>query len=435
MLFSNTFSNSFKNLALNLFKVLICFTIYFNSITLANAAGLNGWSLSNPVAKGASTLYQGAKNAIINGKNVAKTSTALITPAAADVAKVLRGGVAGYALSVAVEQLLGAVDWVLDPANNQIVYYQDPTEPPHLFLNPSTGDRTKPVSASVACTAFGDFQKQYSWKSYTFSITGDLSKGYKCNFKVTFDNDSKGINTYDLYPIVLNPELDREKKTLSLETVAQQVISNAESGDTNAQAATTAAAANIVSEAEKDAVKARPILHQLEANSKTATDETATGEAVPKDPTAPDSAKPTDISLEFPVFCGWAPTVCEAAQVVISFPLTLSDWWETSKSKADSWTAAISEAWASTKEYFKEDIKQEEKTEVQIEEVPKPVTGVTVFIGDNVCPTMPVSIRTPFRDQTLDISPTYLCQQASMIKTFFIAFGFWTAAMIVGRRN
>lgn len=402
-------------------------------INNANAASIGGWSLSNPVAKGASTLYQGAKNAIINGKNVAKTSTALITPAAADVAKVLRGGVAGYALSIAVEQLLGAVDWVLDPANNQIVYYQDPTEPPHLFLNPITADRTKPVSASVACTAFGDFQKQYSWKSYTFSITGDLSKGYKCNFKVTLDNDSKVISTSDLYPIVLNPEVEREKKTLSLETVAQQVISNAESGDTNAQAATTAAASDIVSEAEKDAVKARPIVNQLEANSKTATDETATGEAVPKDPTAPDAAKPTDISLEFPVFCSWAPTVCEAAQTVISFPRTLTEWWETSNSKADGWVNSISQAWTAVKDWVKTEEPAERQTKVDIESPVVPEMNNNYLQWNAYCPFTAKSDEISINGETSALSSdlTSWCTMASEIRPFVLLAGALASLMIV----
>ncbi|MEG0750328.1 MAG: endo-1,4-beta-xylanase, partial [Carnobacterium sp.] len=100
---------------------LICLSVLFRP-TFAHASNLGGWTLSNPVAKAASTLYQGAKDVMINGKNVAKTSTALITPRAIDVSKVLARGVAGYALSVAVEQLLGAVDWVLDPVNHEIRY-------------------------------------------------------------------------------------------------------------------------------------------------------------------------------------------------------------------------------------------------------------------------------------------------------------------------
>mgnify|MGYP000467544148 CR=1 FL=1 len=66
-----------------------------------------------------------------NGAKKIATGTAKITPTAAQVSKVLARGAAGYALSVAVEQLLGAVDWVLDPANNQIVYTPgaSPTQP------------------------------------------------------------------------------------------------------------------------------------------------------------------------------------------------------------------------------------------------------------------------------------------------------------------
>ena len=59
----------------------------------------------------------------------------------------------------------------------------------------------------------------------------------------------------------------QEQKIYPLETVAQKVISNAESGDTNAQVATTAAAADIVAEAENDSAKARPIVNQLEASA------------------------------------------------------------------------------------------------------------------------------------------------------------------------
>ena len=69
-------------------------------------------------------FYEGTKKVVIDGVDYIKKGTAKITPPASSVAKVLARGGAGYALSVAVEQLLGAVDWVLDPANNRIVYTQ-----------------------------------------------------------------------------------------------------------------------------------------------------------------------------------------------------------------------------------------------------------------------------------------------------------------------
>lgn len=103
--------------------VLLTFTLYFNLITSAHASTVGGWTLGNPVMQGASAVYNATKNVLVNGKNVVKTSTALITPTATQVAKLLAKGGGAYALSVAVAQLIGdGVDWVLDPANNQIKY-------------------------------------------------------------------------------------------------------------------------------------------------------------------------------------------------------------------------------------------------------------------------------------------------------------------------
>ena len=83
---------------------------------MSAVAPLQGWSVTNSTVMGASTLIDAIKDA--------KVSAALVTPNAKQVAEVLRGGAAGIALGIAVDQLLGAVDWVLDLANNQITYKQ-----------------------------------------------------------------------------------------------------------------------------------------------------------------------------------------------------------------------------------------------------------------------------------------------------------------------
>ena len=117
-----------KALLKQIFSVFLIFTLYFNSFNTAYAAGgFAPWTITNTVAQGASTILTGSKEVILNGAKKIATGTAKITPTAAQVSKVLARGAAGYALSVAVEQLLGAVDWVLDPANNQIVYTKPET--------------------------------------------------------------------------------------------------------------------------------------------------------------------------------------------------------------------------------------------------------------------------------------------------------------------
>ena len=357
-------------------KLLLSFVIAVSPILLINNANaaIGGWTLSNPVAQGASVLYDGAKNVLINGKNVAKTSTALITPTATQVAKVLARGVAGYALSIAVEQLLGAVDWVLDPANNQIVYTEKcektATCPQFLYSVDELPDATF-SSAKSACNAMIAFyNKEFAAHKYVYtfkSVTGTTA--LYCNFKLKIDGVSQPDSNRSIYKVAnpaYDPNAEKETKTLPLPVVAEKVISNAQSSDTNAQVATVAAAADIVAEAETDSTKARPITKQLEANAETATDETATGESVPKDPTAPDATKPTNISLEFPKFCGWAPSVCEAAQVVISFPTLVTEWWETANTKADGWATSISQSWAAAKEWATSEPSQD-NTQVDVE--------------------------------------------------------------------
>src|SRR5690606_40742610 len=98
-----------------IFSILLVYSLFFTNT--ANASTVGGWSMGNPIAQGASTVYEGSKNVIINGADYVKKGAATITPSASNVAKTLGKGVAGVALSVAVEQLLGAVDWILDPAN------------------------------------------------------------------------------------------------------------------------------------------------------------------------------------------------------------------------------------------------------------------------------------------------------------------------------
>ena len=330
-------------------KLLLSFVIAVSPILLINNANasVGGWSMSNPIAQGASTVYTDTKNVIINGADYIKKGTAKITPNAAQVAKVLRGGAAGYALSIAVEQLLGAVDWVLDPANNQIKYKVSPF---------GTGCKS----------AFNRINNSsYGGGAVLTSCTLTGNNNTKANFCLKYVPN----NSTSCFSGIAD-NVEAQEKTIPLETVAQKVISNAQGGDAAAQVATTAAAADIVAEAETDNVKARPIAQQLEASSSTKpADESAAAEAntatgtQTQNPTKPDA---TDLKLEFPAFCGWAPTVCEAAQVVISFPQTLTNWWETANTKADAWATSISESWTAAKEWATSEPSQD-NTQVDVE--------------------------------------------------------------------
>jgi hypothetical protein len=425
-------------------SILICIQIALFP-AFAFAANVGGWTLGGGVAQGASTVYEGTKKVVIDGVDYIKKGTAKITPRASGVAKVLARGAAGYALSVAVEQLLGAVDWVLDPANNQIVYTPnaDPSQPnPNIpkiwliqdkFINP---DQVGFSNVAAACS-FLIGKKLWSTSKIVTSVDATESGCMAYNNGSLFGS----VSVVQVANPAYDPDKEDEKKTLPLETVAQKVISNAESGDTNAQAATTAAAADIVAEAEKDQAKARPIAQQLEASAQTKpADEAAaekaneaTGEA------KPNTANPeaTDLSIEFPVFCGWAPLVCEAAQVVISFPNTLTGWWDTTNQKADSWASSIAEAWTSVKEWATgEPDLQEDQTDLPIEEQtldrdPSSFDTDYIVLGSQ-CPSFePYTVEVGPISKTLSMDLSPLCDFAAQVRPAILGMSYLTAAGIV----
>ncbi|MFW1666763.1 virulence factor TspB C-terminal domain-related protein [Acinetobacter ursingii] len=416
----------YKAVLKRLFSLLLIFSLYFNAFSFAHAAGLGGWTLGGGVSQGASVIYNGSKEVILNGVKKIATGTAKITPAASDVAKLLGKGVGGVALSVAVEQLIGAVDWVLDPANNQIVYKEpNPDNSPLIYITSSVQE-TSSTSPSSSCSKYEAILKSNGVDRKDFIVVYNSSKIYCVddNGKGTrFDIISKPNPAY-------NPEADT-KKTLPLPTVAQQVISNASSGNADAQTVVRAAADTIVAEAETDNTKARPIVQQLENTQSIPTDQTAKGEAVPKENTSenpassPTTSTPTDISLDFPIFCDWAPSICQAAKVVITKP--------------QEWADSIKTAYDDAVDYFKNDEKPEEDNDPpEIQDLEPPVLNTNTFKSTAGCPApIPVNITIGTKGTT-EISYEPICQFAE--KWSFVAplIGFISGAMIligVGRKG
>lgn len=390
-------------------------TLLINS---ANAANVGGWNLSNAVAHGASTIYDASKNVVINGKDFIKDSWVKITPNTSQVVKVLARGGAGYALSIAVEQLLGSVDWVLDPANNRIVY---------------TETATREVLNRVSCEYKAKQQKKTGTITSKTKVISGVTYVECYNNGVYWDAFVQGA-----YDNVI--EVETEEKYLPLPVVAEKVISNAEGGDTNAQVATTAAAADIVAEAETDNTKARPIANQAEANAETKPADpdaaasansgaaTATQQA---DPVTGEQAPPTDISLEFPIFCNWAPTVCQAAQVVISFPQTLTGWWESANQKADQWAASIAESWSAVKDWATQQ-EPEENTELEIPDEPQEQIDTDIAFSGQCPPDRSVPVNLGI--STLDFTFSYqlTCQALDSAKPILLLVGAFLSALIIG---
>ncbi|EXD37563.1 neisseria meningitidis TspB family protein [Acinetobacter sp. 479375] len=396
----------------------------FYLVTNANAASLGGWSLGGGVAQGASIVYNGSKQVILNGASKLATGVAKITPPPSSVAKALAGGAGAIALDLAIQELLGGVDYVLDPANNRVTYTKkpdinDPSDPAYGQYLYGMGFGEFP-SPNDACQSFANV-----WASSGVKFVSANHDGCTTNQNiwgerkdVTDGWSSRRLNpAYN--PPADNGENENRTKHLPLETVAQQVISNAAAGNAAAQQAVKAAADTIVAEAETDVTKARPIINQLEASQSIPTDQTATGETVPKEETGENTGtdtKGSDISLDFPIFCNWAPTVCQAANVVIQKPA--------------EWEDSIKAAYDDAVDYFKEEPTESEPEELEIEQ-PEFEADEVNLQGSTTCPQDQVSFSLMGNSYTLDMPYQPVCNALEFFRPAVLTVGAITSAFIV----
>lgn len=433
-----------KALLKQIFSVFLIFTLYFNSFNSAYASTyLGGWTITNKVMQGASLLIDATKTAVINGANVIKTSNAVIKPTASQVAKMIVKTGAVLAVDLAIKSLIGAVDYVMDNANNQVVY--QPASDPKLPTIPKVwtyqGHHQQVgvhSSADAACQASISYiSGQYpSYEIKTATVSNVTATSATCVFR----NSQGQVKTLITLNYIDNPYYDptaqeeTDKKTIPYTTVAQEIIDQAET-DQRAGAYVGDVANDLLA---NDAATQSDVETQLNTNAKTQTSEQATGE------TKPNEANPeiTDISLSFPAFCGWAPSVCEAANVVINFPNTLTNWWTTA-------TTSISDAWTWTKsryeaavtsisDFFKNEPDQTDNTDLPVQELPTPQLQTDAFSATSGCPEpIPIQIKIGV-EGTAHISYEPICQFAE--KWSFIAplIGFLSGAMIivgVGRKG
>lgn len=407
--------------------ILLIFSVYMMPFNAARAANLGGWSLGGGVAQGASIVYNGAKDVILNGAKKVATGTAKITPPPASVAKALAGGAGAIALDLAIKELLGGVDWILDPANNRIKYSDPRSSIPcndncpsasklYYFLSGSLSSY-RYASTVGACVAWIEFEKkssgqpeQYSSSNYSSGRCYATRNGYSISSPLL---DSFNNPAYD-------PSVEDKPKTFPLDVLASQVISNAAGGNAAAQQAIKAAADTIVAEAETDSTKARPIVNQLEASQSIPTDQTATGETVPKEETGENTGtdtKGSDISLDFPIFCNWAPTVCQAANVVIQKPA--------------EWAENIKVAYDDAVDYFKSE-PEETDNELDIDQNTESEPDSSISFSTSCPAKIPLTFQ--WNGGTLDFSFdfTMWCQAIStFVYPIVVALGSLHALYIV----
>ena len=217
------------------------FLIFTSTSTLA--ASPVGWSTSP-----ADVIMNGAQatiTAIKGSGSGALQSVVKHAPTAANVGKKLIRGGGAAALLIAVPQIIGAgVDWVLDPANNRIIYTEpislDPTNSPYLWQSGGVNFATANLACAHQLQLFKDAFSSYSKSTVTTNIMGERFANCVIH-KYSNSGAYAGDNTYQIGayvnpaydPSVPNPE--PVKKYVPIATVAAKVIANAAAGEPNSQ--------------------------------------------------------------------------------------------------------------------------------------------------------------------------------------------------------
>lgn len=375
-----------------------------------NAGTLGGWSYSDPISKGASAVISATKNVVINGKDFIKTGTATITPTAAQVAKTFGKTAGALALTVAIEQMLGAVDWVIE--DGSVVTKSQGYKAGSYTILCSTNTTCSITNAIAVASSSTDY---ITLCKQQYGDTHTIYSGNQCTNK----QPPYKVDSY-AFQIVLDKDTEQKPiSTYPLSTFSQRVIDNAKTGEPKAQAAIMQAATDILAEAETDSTKARPITNQLEQSAETkpadAVDalkqNTATGKTTNPDGTVAES------EFEIPVACTWMPTICEAASVVINKPA--------------EWAESIKAAYDDAVDYFKSEPEQTDNTlDISEENQTQPDTTISFQTS---CPAK-IPLTFNWNGQTLDFSFdfTIWCESIStFVYPIVVALGSLHALYIV----
>ncbi len=320
--------DNFKLLTwLQIFIIAIAPNFIFYQAANATTVSAEGWSVTKRLVQGATTFYDGAKNVVLNGKNYAATGTAAITPTASQVSKMIVRTGAVLAVDLAIKALIGSVDYVMDPANNRVIYHEQSTD--YIGTKAST-QGVYGTSAMNSCVNWNSNQQTRNGGNYRFqaksvslhSVVNPSYQYFLCNYQFSWDAGSTWVSDKVSGVIENLQQQTTEEKYLPYDAVAAKVISNAEAENTDAKAYVSSVADTALEDEQRQIVPATDITQQLNNSQAIPTSNTAQGQAVPQtkpnDPTAP-KAPPTDITINFPVFCEWAPTVCQAAQAGINY--------------------------------------------------------------------------------------------------------------------
>lgn len=407
-----------------LYKKFLCvfmslMLVLFSTQSVYATTSLGGWTALDTITAGATNTINATKTA---GGKVLK-SAVTIAPQAANVGKHLIKGGGAAALAFAMVELAdGAIDWVLDPANNA-VKYKNPAYSPDAggdgsagaygyYVVRTAGNGTAPANvfyntADAACR--GDIVKAGK-EFYSYYTNGD------CWAVLNSGQTWFGVVNYKDKPSNPAPVVpSKEYISIPIDSVAAKVIANAEAGHAPSQEAVKATALEGFAAGEHDAA--------LDAAAVP-----GTGVENPPVDTPTDPAKPFDPSSILSALSGISAVLAGIMSSLTGFV----DWWQaqwttfsTAITDFNTWVRAEPD----TASLQPEPVEVSEGT--LVDGWQDKANAGYVNLGSTQCPS-DVLIPISYMGASTNLSISYVpfCHFASIIR-YAVILGAWVAALMI----
>lgn len=410
--------------------IIVSLSFIFNtqSSQASTLAGGSGWRVASTVSNGIGVTVNGVKDIIVNGASKTVTGVANVTPTAGQVGKFMGKNLGAAAVVGAVDLLLDGVDWVIDeggkvnkkPVDSDSCGNSNCQFAPTFYRCNYTNYSSCNKNFSSPAASVNAFLKEFGSTASattcnTATLDCDLSRSTPFGSRISFTSSSNP-NYNPAAPSPANvPINDKEGKPLTLTSLGQMVIDQAETEVKTGNPAvpiatpvTQAAATAVVGEAATDETQARPITAELDKSAAIPTTETAVGEIAPPT-TNPETGQPnpTPLSLEFPVFCSWAPNLCVMAD-------------------------KVQQAITDVATEYADKPQENTDTELEIPDAEQDIEVDTDISFGGSCPA-PLTSQVNFMgiNETIEFSFDPVCEIAEFIKPVVISVSAFSAALIV----
>lgn len=400
-----------------LYKKFLCvfmslMIVIFSTQSAYATTSVGGWTATDSLIAGANTTINAAKTA--GGK--ALKSSITVAASASKVGKYLIKGGGQAAIAYAMVELAdGALDWVLDPANNRVKYtvaavddgMATPSDRYQWVFSTQGISYRGYATAQAACTAYGNI---YGISGTVFVPPNDC---------LSPSGSLVGTTGQELNPSY-NPDGSAggsTEKYLPIDVVAAKVISNAEAGHAPSQEAVKATALEGFAAGEHDAAL------DAAATPDAGTENPPDTENPPLDPT-----KPFDPSSILAALSSISAILAGIMSALTGFV----DWWQ---AQWATFSTGITEFFQWVR--AEPDVESLKPEPVEVSEgtlvdgwQDKANAGY-VNMGNTQCPA-DVLIPISYMGASTNLSLSYVpfCHFASIIR-YAVIMGAWIAALMI----